>query len=150
MHYLSSIFDCLDPAVCVDCSKVVIVVLLDNEVCPGHEKRPHGSRAKATSDVRNRPVFRKRKYFRSSNNAMELHEHLDVAVIVVAAWVAVIAQDIHPILTGVPVRLGSAPNPNQVVNGVVGVDPLENNLKQLFAGSRSLGTPPEPFPTSLM
>jgi hypothetical protein len=129
----SPVLNCVDFVVAESLSEVVIVVLGHYQVSPAVEVAPVSADLKAVVDVGDGAILSQGHQLGSTNDVVQLHEHVDVAVVVVRAGVAVETDQISPVFTGVPVWFRSAPHPDQVVKLVVVVEPFEHDVEQLLA-----------------
>lgn len=57
---------------------------------------------------------------------------------------------IDNVVTGVPLGLERIPHPDQIINLVVVIDPVEDDVPEFLAGLGALGAPPEPASLSFV
>ena len=94
---------------------MLLIILLSKQIRPAQEVKPLGAFIVALINSRQRSVLTKSNHLFSSRERVDLVVDLRGALIVVSAWVGVIAYNVDSVIAWVPVRFGRAPNPDQVV-----------------------------------
>ena len=136
--------------ICVDGFDVVHGVLGKDEIAPGHEESPLDALPEALFHVGNGSIFSKRDHLLSLDDLDQLGEDICSAIVVVVAWIAVVPQYVHALVSRVPVGLRGAPYPDQVVDVVVVGDAIVHQTIEGDGCTAALGSPPEPLSSRLM
>ena len=120
------------------------------EFIPGHEYAPLDAHAHAVLHVGNGAVLGHLDHLLRADYAPQFGVDILPAAVVVGTGVAVVAYDIHQLMSGVPVGLGGAPDPDQVVELVVVGIPGVHELVEFLGVDVGLAAPPEPLPSCLV
>ena len=98
---------------------VVEGVLGESQLVPGHEETPLYVHPHTVFHVGNWTVLSHLDHLFCSHYCSQLCIDVFSAPIIVSSWITVVSDDIHELVTWIPVNLGSAPCPNEIVDAVM-------------------------------
>jgi hypothetical protein len=134
----------------VDGFDVVDTVLGKDQVTPRHEKAPLDALSEAVLYFGNGPILSHLNHLLALHNLVQLAVHARQAIVVITTGIAIVAQQVHPDVTRIPIGFGGAPHPNQVIDAVEVGDSFEDDAIEGKSRCASLCAPPKPFPSSLV
>lgn len=128
----------------------VLLTILNELTGPNHPVSPVDILTSLHIGVRNGANFC------HSQNSLVLGQGLELLVlvgrdsVVTNGGIVIDGGDVAFVVSGIPGRISSVANPDQVVEVVVASDAVVEDIPQLLEGSRTLGTPPEPATLGLV
>ena len=122
----------------------------EGEFVPSHEDAPLNARAHAVLHVGNGAVLCHLDHLLGADYSSQFGVYVFSAAIIEGSGVAVVAHDVDQLVAWVPIGLGGAPHPDQIVKLVVVCVPGVHELIEFFCVEVGLAAPPEPLPSCLV